>query len=91
MGSNVPPQNKTYRIIRSMAVGLGTVLLCLTLGLVLDYGITQILSQYFLQSCSEDCYFILFNRIFVGIAILSVLSGMWRGLRTFKQLSNNNR
>jgi hypothetical protein len=78
-------QSKTKNIIQSVFSGIGVVVLYLLLGAVLDYVLTQILSQYFISDCSEDCYFGYFNVIFIILALLSAAGGVWTGLRTYKR------
>lgn len=71
-------------IVRSVLSGVGVTILSLLIGIVLDYGITQILSQYFIASCSEDCYFQYFNSIFIVVAILSLIFGILAGRHAYK-------
>jgi hypothetical protein len=80
-------QNKTKNIVQSVFSGIGVVVLYLLLGTVLDYVLTQILSQYFIPDCSEDCYFKYFNAIFIVVAFLSVAGGIRAGMRTYKRSS----
>ena len=82
-------QNKSNGILRSALIGFGFTILFLLIGLILDYALTQILSQFFIPNCSEDCYFQLFNTIFIVVVILSVAGGILRGVRTYKRLSEN--
>lgn len=77
-------QRKGQNILRSILTGIGVAVLYLLIGTVLDYGITQILSQFFIADCSEDCYFKIFNSIFVLVALLSVTCGLRAGLRSSK-------
>jgi hypothetical protein len=77
----------TQNLIRSIVSGLAIAVLYLIIGTVLDYGITQVVSQFFLTGCSEDCYFRIFNSIFVVVAILSVIGGAYAGLRSYQRLS----
>jgi hypothetical protein len=77
----------TQNLIRSIISGLAIAVLYLIIGTVLDYGITQVVSQFFLTGCSEDCYFRIFNSIFVVAAILSVIGGVYAGLRSYKRSS----
>jgi hypothetical protein len=72
-------------IVRSILSGVGITILSLLIGLVLDYGITQIISQYFIEGCSEDCYFQYFNSIFIVVAVLSLLIGFLAGRRTYNK------
>jgi hypothetical protein len=74
-------------LIRSIISGLAIAILYLIIGTVLDYGITQVVSQFFLTGCSEDCYFRIFNSIFVVVVILSVIGGVYAGLRSYKRSS----
>ncbi len=74
-------------IARSIITGLAITVLYLIIGTVLDYGITQVVSQFFLTGCSEDCYFRIFNSIFVVVVILSVLGGAYAGWRSYKRSS----
>ena len=66
-------RNKTNKIASSVLVGVWVAILSLLVGTILDYIIVQILSQYFISGCSEDCYFAYFNSIFVVVALLSVV------------------
>jgi hypothetical protein len=84
---NMESQTKTRGIVKSALSGLGATILYLILGVVLDYVLTQTISQYFLRECSEDCYFQLFNAIFVVVAVLSVAGGVYAAVRTHKQTS----
>ena len=76
--------SRANKIISSVLAGVGFAILSLLVGIVLDYIVVQILSQYFISGCSEDCYFAYFNSIFVLIALLSVLIGVRAGLRNYK-------
>ena len=80
-------QNNTTNIVRSVLSGIGVAILYLLVGMVLDYVLTQILSQYFIRDCSEDCYFRYFNAIFIVVAFLSVAGGVQAGMRTYKRSS----
>jgi hypothetical protein len=80
-------QNKTKNMVQSVISGIGVVSFYLLPGTVLDYVLTQILSQYFIADCSEDCYFSYFNAIFMVVAFLSLVGGIRAGLRTHKRLS----
>ena len=82
--------SRANNIVLSVLAGVGFAILSLLVGIVLDYIIVQILSQYFISGCSEDCYFAYFNSIFVLIALLSVLIGVRAGLRNYKSLSENS-
>ena len=79
-------QTKTKIIALSILSGIGFTLLSLAIGIVLDYIIVQILSQYLLADCSEDCYFAYFNAIFYVIALLSLVAGFVGGRRTYRRL-----
>jgi len=74
-------------IARSILTGLGVTILYLLIGTILDYIVTQVTSQFFLTACSEDCYFRIFNSIFVVVALLSAAGGLRAGLRSYKRLS----
>ena len=74
-------------IARSVITGLAITVLYLIIGTVLDYGITQVVSQFFLTGCSEDCYFRIFNSVFVVVVILSVIGGVYAGWRSYKRSS----
>lgn len=76
--------SRANKIISSVFAGVGFAISSLLVGIVLDYIVVQILSQYFISGCSEDCYFAYFNSIFVLIALLSVLIGVRAGLRNYK-------
>ena len=78
-------QNNTTNMVRSVLSGVGVAILYLLVGMVLDYVLTQILSQYFMRDCSEDCYFRYFNAIFLAVALLSVAGGVWTGVRAYKR------
>ena len=91
MKLKVVSQNKTTKIVQSVLSGIGDVVLYLLLGTVLDYALTQILSQYFIPNCSEDCYFKYFNAIFLVVAFLSIVGGVRAGVRVLNNhLKNNN-
>jgi hypothetical protein len=80
-------QNKGQNILRSIFSGVGVAVLYLLIGTVLDYIVTQTLSQFFIRDCSEDCYFNIFNSLFVVVVILSAAGGLRAGLRSYKRLS----
>ena len=84
---NMESQKKTRGIVKSVLSGLGAAILFLLLGVVLDYVLTQTISQYFLRECSEDCYFRLFNTIFVVVAVLSISGGVYTAWRTYNRTS----
>ena len=78
-------KNKPQNIIRSIFSGVKVAALCLVIGMVLDYAVTQTLSQFFFFFCSEDCYFNIFNFLFVIVAMLSVGGGIYAGIRYHKR------
>ena len=80
-------QNKGNVIVRSALTGIGFTILFLLIGVILDYLVTQGLSQFVIPNCSEDCYFRPFNFIFLIVALLSVAGGIRSGVRTYKRLS----
>ena len=80
-------QNKGNTLVRSALTGLGMAVLFLLIGTVLDYVVTQLLSQYVLKNCSEDCYFRYFNAFFLAVTILSIAGGWSSGVRTYQRLS----
>jgi hypothetical protein len=82
-------QKQGNAILRGVLIGIGFTLLCLLIGVVLDYLVTQLLSQFVIPNCSEDCYFRLFNTFFVLVAVLSVVGGILKGVHTYKQTSEN--
>ena len=82
-------QSKGNVIVRSVLTGLGMTILFLLIGIVLDYLLTQGLSQFVLADCSEDCYFRYFNIIFLIVALLSVAGGILSGVRMYRRLSEN--
>jgi hypothetical protein len=79
-------QNKVNVILRSVLTGTGVALLMLLIGTILDYVITQVVAQFFIPDCSEDCYFKVFNFIFVLVVLLSAAGGARAGLRSYKRL-----
>ena len=79
--------NNTKKIASTVLAGVGVAILSLLVGTVLDYIIVQVLSQFFLADCSEDCYFTHFNAIFVIVALVSVVLGIGFGLRAYRRLS----
>lgn len=79
--------NKNQNMVRSILTGIGVTVIYLFSGTVLDYIVTQTLSQFFVADCSEDCYFRIFNGIFILVVILSALGGLRAGMRTYKRLS----
>jgi hypothetical protein len=82
--------NKTKKIASSVLAGIGVAIVSLLVGTILDYIIVQILSQFFLADCSEDCYFSYFNFIFVLVALFSVVLGIRSGLRNYRRISENS-
>jgi hypothetical protein len=80
------PQTKANAILRSVLTGTGVAVLFLLIGTVLDYLVTQVLSQFFIANCSEDCYFRYFNLVFLIVALLSLMGGILSGIRTYKRL-----
>ena len=77
--------DKTNKIASSVLAGIGVAILSLLAGTILDYIIVQILSQFFLSGCSEDCYFTYFNALFVVVAILSIGVGIRSGFRIYRR------
>jgi len=90
MDTQTNRSNKTNKIIPSVLVGIGVAILFLLVGTIVDYIIVQILSQFFISGCSEDCYFAYFNSIFVLVALLGIVIGIHRGLQTYKRLSEKS-
>jgi len=84
-------QNKGNVIIRSALTGIGIGVLYLLIGTVLDYIITQVLSQLILADCSEDCYFRYFNAIFIVVALLSIAGGTRSGVHAYRRLSEKEK
>jgi len=80
-------QNNFNIILRSALTGTGVSILILLVGTLLDYLITQMLSQFFFAACSEECYFKIFNSIFILIIFLSIAGGAWAGVRSYKRLT----
>lgn len=78
--------DKTKFIALSMLSGLGIMILSLLIGIILDYIVLQLLSQFVLADCSEDCYFSYFNAIFYMIALLSLFAGFVGGRRRYRRL-----
>jgi hypothetical protein len=83
-------KSKGNILVRSFLTGIGTTVLYLLIGTVLDYFITQGLSQFILTDCSEDCYFQYFNTIFAVVTLLSIVGGIRSGIRTYNRLSEND-
>ncbi len=78
---------KIKNIVQSVLWGLGVGVVYLLIGTVLAYITTQTVSQFFLTDCSEDCYFGIFNFIFVVVAVLSIVGGLLRGMSVYKRLA----
>lgn len=76
-------------IVRSGLTGIVVTFVYLAVGLVLDYAITQLLSQYIITDCSEDCYFRYFNIIFAVVAVFSLMGGIRNGMHSYHRLSEN--
>jgi hypothetical protein len=81
-------QNVTKNVVQSIFSGIKVAVLYLLIGLVLDYFLTQAISQYFIVDCSEDCYFRYFNSIFAAVVVVSVAGGILSGFRTYNRLEN---
>jgi len=79
--------NKRKNIIQGTLSAIGFMVLYVLLGMILDYAVTQILSEYFIPNCSEDCYFGYFNAIFLVVITLSVVGGAQAGVRTYRRSS----
>ena len=80
-------QAKVNAMTRSVLTGLGMTILFILIGTVLDYIVTQVLSQYILANCSEDCYFRYFNIFFTIVVVTSILLGFRSSIRTYRRLS----
>ena len=78
-----PDERKS--IVQSSLSAIGFMVLYILLGTILDYAVTQILSEYFIPNCSEHCYFGYFNAIFLVVIALSVVGGAWAGVRTYRR------
>lgn len=87
MNPQATQQTQTRIIALSLLSGIGITILSLLVGTILDYVIVQILSQYFLSNCSEDCYFAYFSMIFFVVVLLSSMIGFAGGTRTYRRLS----
>ena len=83
--------DKTKIVTLSVLSGIGITILSLMIGLILDYIVVQVLSQYLLSNCSEDCYFAYFNAIFFVIALLSPVVGFVGGRRMYRRLAESSR
>jgi general stress protein CsbA len=79
--------NKGSVLVRSMLTGVGTTVLYLLTGTVLDYIVTQVLSQFLIADCSENCYFRYFDAIFILVVSLSVAGGIRSAVRAYKHWS----
>lgn len=79
--------NKGNVLVRSVLTGIGTAILYLLIGTLLDYIVTQILSQFFIANCSENCYFRYFDAIFIIIVSLSLAGGIRSGFSAYKRQS----
>ncbi len=90
MDSQSDKASRANKIVSSVLAGVGFAILSLLVGIVLDYIVVQILSQYFISGCSEDCYFAYFNSLFFVVALLSVVIGIRRGLGTYRHLSEKS-
>ena len=77
--------NKRKNIVQSSLSAIGFMVLYILLGTILDYAVTQILSQYFIPDCSEDCYFRYFKALFIVVALLSVAAGIRAGMSAYKR------
>jgi hypothetical protein len=77
--------DKRKSIVQSALSAIGFMVLYILLGTILDYAVTQILSEYFIPNCSEDCYFGYFNAIFLVVITLSVVGGARAGVRTYRR------
>ena len=83
-------QSTTKIVVLSVLSGIGMIILSLIVGTLLDYVVVQILSQYFLSDCSENCYFAYFNAIFFVVALLSLVVGFVSGRRIYRKLSESS-
>ena len=81
--------NKSYIFLRSVLMGIGMMIVYLVVGVVLDYGVTQLLSQFIIHDCSENCYFNYFNIFFGIVIVLSILGGVRYGRRLYKRSLKN--
>lgn len=90
MDTQTNQSNKTNKLVPSVFTGVGVTILSFIVGIILNYIVVQILSQFFISDCSEDCYFAYFNSLFVIVALLSITIGIRAGLRTYKRLSEKS-
>lgn len=79
--------NKSSALARSLLTGVGIAVLYLLIGTLIDYIVTQILSQFFIVNCSENCYFRVFDSIFILVVSLSLVGGIRSGVRAYKRWS----
>jgi hypothetical protein len=77
--------NKGNVLARSLLTGIGIAVLYLLIGTILDYIVTQVLSQFVIANCSEDCYFRYFDAIFIFVVALSLAGGIRSGVRAYKR------
>jgi len=91
MDTQTSQQNKANNITRSVLSGVWVAILSLLAGAILDYIVAQVLSQYLISGCSEDCYFAYFNSIFFVVVLLSAVIGIRSGLWTYKRLSEKSK
>ena len=82
--------SRANKIVSSVLAGVGFAILSLLVGIVLDYIVVQILSQFFLADCSEDCYFTYFNAIFIIVALVSAVLGIGFGMRNYRHISEKS-
>ncbi len=87
---NYQAQSRARILALSFLSGIAITILSVIVGTILDYILVQILSQYFLAGCSEDCYFAYFNAIFFVVALLSLVVGLVGGRRTYRRLSERS-
>lgn len=81
--------NKASIIVRSVLMGIGITTIYLMIGLALDYGLTQLYSQFVIADCSEDCYFRYFSIFFAVAAVFGLMGGIRSGIRLYHRLSGN--
>lgn len=77
--------DKRKNIVQGTLSAIGFMVFYILLGTILDYAVTQILSEYFIPNCSEDCYSGYFNAIFLVVITLSVVGGAQAGVRTYRR------